>query len=425
MSCDPLGKDSAPVIRVTTSDAQISAGAAGGACSFGFEVQNPVSGSLVMLEVPEGNDWITEPVIEFDGKIGSVTLTLAENIDMDTRNEILTLRYLYGSGEEVTSAVSILQEGKEYDYVVECTSGISFYYGSGMLDSKNLFSYYLRLADCDLNAEERVNASVYSFDLYYKKRTEDKLPPAGTYIMVPEGSETDFCFTDANTLYEHYGEDDVNFSDYEQSYFTEGAVRIVRDGDTYKIICALVDTEGKSHLVRYTGELSLTDMTALSTLKGDIELDITGYEAVLECYAGYFGTGLNKWVFKALPADIKEGDMFISLELLTSVTLDSEAGITAPLTIESSNSTNPDVAVYFMPGQYGYLLSWLMTCGSYDDSTGEIEATAPSAPFVNGVIYLEPDEDGTMDFSADVTDDVGHSMKISGSGLTVKYIDML
>ncbi len=250
ISCNPV-ENSPAEIKITLPDEQIISESEGGNLTIGYNILNPRDGGRLSLEIPEGNDWISVYVIDEEFK--TVTVTIAENMETESRSETLTFIYTYDK-DSVTAQINIVQNECVYDYIGEGRNAASYFYGRGQLTDPDLNLYYLFISTT-VSLEQYTK--IYYFALAHSTETEDMLPLPGTYTMVPLGTETDFCFDDYNTYAQFVGGDIENLTDLKDVNFEGGSGTVVveRDGSIYTIKANVIDDKGRKHKLTYTGEL--------------------------------------------------------------------------------------------------------------------------------------------------------------------------
>ncbi len=414
LSCEPQdGKT--PELTITTSNGQIVTKYGGGKCTFSYEITDPMEGGSVAIEIPSSCDWITDPVI--DGNAGTITVTIAENLANSPRSEIVTVVYTYNEGS-MAELVNVIQEESGYDYISLCVEGESYYMGPGMSQDPELTMYYIQLTTDTFEGDASEQSGYYYYiDLFNKIYTEDKLPVPGTYRMVKSGNEGDFNCTDYYTwgqIKNAPGNEDLGFK--------SGQVTVERNDNVYNIEASLTDTKGKKHLVRYTGELTFYNEYYLSTLTEDLTVDVSGYEIEAINWGNCYEIGSNFWMLNIATEAMLKGEPYISLAVATPMGTDHNTGFTAPMEFTEDDT----LPYFFFPGiessGYSYF-SWYYTLALDYDEAGGVYGTDPYGPFLTGSITLIPNEDGTVGISTDAYEDRGFNMKITGSNLTITYID--
>ncbi len=400
-SCEMFQGD--PEIVITTSNGQITAEAAAGDVTFNYDVVNPRNGATVTLEIPEGNDWITNPVINQDAK--SITVTLAENMVKETRNAILTVKYTYGD-KNVTTAVSIIQKESLYDHIVTCTYGSVTYFGSQMNYNPELSTSILQISNEPLD-DWYENSYYYVIDLCGLV-TENLMPAPGTYSYAQEEAEGTFGLTGMG-----YGEwvgDLDNDDDYKEFIFTDGTVVVEYEGNVCNITATLEDEDGDIHFIEYSGELEFYDQSAYSTLEDDLDLTLEDYGAYLIYYGDGYSMGSNNYTFQFI-----KDDAMVLVDVCVSPELYLENGFsTITFNVIDQNSTAEDnVFIYGFPSG-----NTLLGCWYYN------QADMSMAPFIDGKITVTDNGDKTYNVSADVIDDRGFNITISGTNLPlIEFID--
>ncbi len=416
-----------PALEITTSNGQIVVPAEGGEIAINYEITNPATDGVVTLDIPAENEWITNPVVNPDTK--TVVITVLQNIVKESRDETITLTYTYGDNS-ISVTAFIYQQENIYDYITECSVAVSHYWGAGLSSmNPDLHLHYLTLQTHEVEEGDVVpNLRTYYIDLWNLELSEDRLPLPGQYTMVPSMSEIDFCCTDLYSYCELIGEDIINFSDYSIPFFIgdEGEVVVKREGSIYTIKGSFTDTDGLLHSVSYTGELPLVDETVLSSLDQDITTDFSNYYVSAIYWADYYETELNYWSLQLMPVDIKSDDHFLFLEVLTPLDINIETGFNVPVTFVDiyTYDADPEATSCYIPGIMNEVNSWFFTCDYANSAESEIYFKPPTGPCITGPITLTPENDGTYTISADIFDDLGYNIKITGSGIKMNYYDL-
>ncbi len=388
----------------------------GGVCSFGYELLNPQEGGALSVEIPQGNEWLSEAVVDQSAR--KVSMRVEENLVKEERSETVTLKYAYGD-RSVTATAIITQSASQYDYVVDCTEGVSIYCESDALQQERLFKYRLVLADSYVLFPE-AGSSCYTLDLIASKLTKDKLPKAGTYNMTNDAEIEDLTVTDLGANVVFYGEDVTDFSDCTRLALTDATVEVKKNDDgVYTIQAQLTDSEGKQHLVRYSGELELDEITIHSTLRADLELDLSDYIIQATNEGDYHDADHNNWMVRIFTPEMNSNDVFVAFDVLTSTEVDSE--FTTTMVFEPYSEKNPGEETCYLPGEGGMRHSWMMTIDVYDPVSGQISVKSPSAPFCDGVLTIEPAENGRVDISGKFSDDAGYEITLHGENMPITY----
>ncbi len=409
----PVEDSLATKIVITTMNGQIAVDSDEQSVSLSYEILNPKEDGTVIVEIPETNDWISNPVIDVDAK--TITMDLAKNQTPGSRSEIITVRYKYGE-ESVVAVANIIQTETVYDYVVNCTYSISKFYGQGMAEDMNLQCYYLRMGTVNFNVNTREPKTwIYSFDFYLDEVTENKLPASGTYKFVTSGEETDFTFSDFGTSATYYGEDLVDYTDYMKLNFYEGTVTVEQEGDEYTMVAILTDMDGKLHYVSYKGVPEMKDVTVLSTLEGNIEMELKNYDIVASDYDDFYGEGMRNWRFE-IYGDLYIGDYILVLDVLTPMDVTE---FTETILFDSYYAEPTEATSFYLPGQAEQQLSWLVTYHGDGVDFGD-----PSAAILYGTILLEAKDNGKFKMTTDVYDQLGNSIKLTMDDMEFYYYDM-
>ncbi len=414
-SCDT--KQDPPVLTILTSNGQLIVEAAGGPCSFEYAIINPAEDGEFSIEVPEdATSWITD--LEVDEEDWTVNFNVTENVVKETRNALLIVRYRYGE-ESVTAPVSVLQNECGYDYIMDATVGGVTYYAN-TISQNGAILYYLTLGNGD-HTYSTPNEFYYNIDLFLSSTTEDLLPLPGTYTLCEFGEESDFNFTSQYTYAEHLGEDVVEFSEYVEFGFEDGTVEVEREGNIFTIKAALTDTEGAVHYVVYEGELSVTDMTDLSSLEGDFEIDLTDKAAIRAMnYGDYYGIdGFINWYFVITDINMNTGGAYYIIDAMTPADLTTLSG---SLVFEAYDGTEQDY--YYIPGGMGGSYTWYQSIETYDPANNFLTLGEPSFAVIDGTITIEVNADGTTaNISSAAFDAEGNAVNVHGTNLPISFED--
>lgn len=401
-SCEGIGGGT-PEITVT---AQLNVEPAGGDYDVQYTITNPKDGGVISVTIPETNTWLT---VKDAAKEGVITLTAAENYTEENRSDIVTLVYTYGK-KSVQAVINIVQTNIPVKYQFTATAGRSTWYGEYAFNG--LENYYILLTDNSNFQDYGEYATYYYIDIHAAGATEDHLPKAGTYSF---DNQDDFLINpDFTYAYKMQGtyEEDMEF----YLFFESGTVTIAREGNTYTIEAMLTDEMGEIHLVKYTGELVYQNGTINSTLTSDMNHTIDGSTGMgIAVNMGTANTGglSNEWMIQFYAGDFSE---VVMLMIYTDVNITELTGFESAVLTPNDNVT---FAVNtFMPGASGNAGCWYLSMGEVNN--GE------SAPFMDGTIEVVRNDDDTINFIVNSTDDNDsepHSIKIVIENIPMMYMN--
>ena len=214
--------------------------AEGGAISIPYTVKYPVEGGYIsaLTEVA----WIKPEEISDT----QVSLYISENQSTQERTAAVNIVYTYGDGETVSQPVNIIQEALEADY--------DYYVPNAFLHGE-LYDYsiagliYFRVKFSDMEITEEGNitegACCYDLTIYTSSVLYDDnsnpMPPAGTYRYGTTQSAGEF----SGWFYPTSGGTG--------SGIQEGTMDIKIEGSTMTVEINLIDEQGKTHCVEYSG----------------------------------------------------------------------------------------------------------------------------------------------------------------------------
>ncbi len=417
VSCEKQPVDTKiPAVNITTGNAQLFLSADETEGAFDYEIINPVMGEdrgVVAVDVLEGGNYVSELEIQEFITTGTVTFSLERNTDKEDHNIIILVRYIYGENADVAQAAMTVVHKAEFAYRVDLKQALSVYYGE--IDGSGLYSYELTLGDPSYYLG--ANVQTYVFDLYSEGRTDDMLPPEGTYRLVNDLVQgvSDFTMSRSYSYYQRVNESNTDLDAFAE--FEAGEITIAREGETFTVKGEFTDAGGTWHYIDYQGGMDARDGNKLSSFVKDTELDFTGFVGEQKCYADPFGNGNNVWSLSLTAAGLPLGSPMAGLQLVTSGEYNSATGL--PTTVFRAGSTSE--ADTFTPGyvQDGNLLCcWIYTCGA----DGAAYISDPVAPIVDGTIQVTNNGDGTIDLIFNVFDDAGN--KLTGTAEKVRMTNV-
>lgn len=285
------------------------------------------------------------------------------------------------AGFDFTTGGDTPQPGETVEFTATFFGGT--YYGDG--------NYYIAVSDAEINGDKAVDgATYYYFDIYAGVETEDLSVPNGTYTFDLSNSYATGTFT------EEYGYGFLITDGVPTWYlYDEGSKITVSDN---KIVAELILTDGAKHIVTYEGSLSLAGTGA----SGDIEVNATGWDAIVEYYGQYYNYDTDNYYVQLFEdAESGNGGYFVLDLLADYATCVDHSG-----TFTGSDSMGINT---FMSGYFddGYL------AGSWYAELEDGVATGVMAPLTEGTVTVTLNGDGTQTYTFDCTDDIGN--KITGS----------
>ena len=283
-------------------------------------------------------------------------------------------------------------------------------------------NFYLFLSDNGFDSEgyPMANGHYYRFDIYSDiiDTTNGIELPDGTY----EFDLTDSCaagtFTNEYSMYfaiDEYGEDYTA-----TSYYSAG--KLVKEGNK---ITAEVVIAGATHTIEFEGDITIYDARTpeedpdqpvdpedpdqptpgegVSTLTGDVELNITNASYALESYSDYYSSDTYNWMLYIYEDTETYNGAFIMLDFLCKP---YAADISGTYTPDNGDSTYEQYT-YFP----GYVDGEDMYGVWYTEMVEGVEITA-LAPITDGEIKIEC-EGNVYTITFDCVDDAGN--KITGT----------
>ncbi len=419
---EPGPESKTPAVNITTNGGQLELTFKDTLAVFDYEIVNPVKGespATVLVEVFEGDTYVTE--IEQDEYIttGTVTLSLDKNLSGEDHTIIVFVKYVYGENADVAQGAMTIVHKAEFSYNVTLTKALSTYYGEAGGDS-GLYNYEVILGNPTYYLGGGVQ--IYALDLYSDERTEDMLPPAGTYTLVDEMGVgiSDMTMSQGYTYYQRVNSDNTELEAF--ASFAEGTVTIEREGETYTIVGEFIDGGDVYHYVYYQGTIDARDGSKLSSFVKDTEFDFTGLKGEYKCFLDAFGNGNNVWSLSFTTESLLAGSPMVSMQIVTSADYNSETGLPSA-TFNADTKNTYDVNT-FSPGfvdeeDGSFVCCWFFTCAA----DGSMRISDPVAPMKDGSIKIENNGDGTIDIIFDVKDDAGHKLTGRAENVSMKYIN--
>lgn len=374
-----------PVLTLT-SESEMQIGHEGGPLTITYTLENGVENGRILAS-PGGANWIKQLDYSVDG---TVTFNVVANQEMEARETVITITYLYGGTTDVKQGVKIVQGAFSYDYEVEAASVTGDYWGGqNTMNASSEMEYELHLSDAS-------KAHNYVFHLYsvMPENLEAPAPPAGTYNLDTEDLTNHW--TISRYLSGFYTTDEASAIRFE-----EARVVITKDGDNYTYLMHMTDADGKTHQVTYTGPVALTnqDRTCISTLEGDLELNIANGEASIGAiyYASRNYEGVSQWAISLNFAESAKNSWCYQIHLLLPESNTFADGITpGEYPVNASRGANTVVAGWLDED------NWIMGAWAYDLYYNE---GSPRGPMASGTVKIEVDEDGIYTFTVNCQDD--------------------
>ena len=390
-----------PVLTLT-SESEMQIGHEGGPLTITYTLENGVENGRILAS-PGGANWIKELDYSVDG---TVTFNVVANQEMEARETVITITYLYGGTTDVKQGVKIVQGAFSYDYEVEIAEVTGDYWGGqNTMNASSEMEYELHLSDAS-------KAHNYVFHLYsvMPENLEAPAPPAGTYNLDTEDLTNHW--TISRYLSGFYTTDEAS-----SIRFEEARVVITKDGDNYTYLMHMTDADGKTHQVTYTGPVALTnqDRTCISTLEEDVDISIVDGTAAITgfCFGSSRYPGVNEWSLTLRNAETSKNSLAYQINLLLPESNTYADGITpGEYQVNASREANSVVTGWF--DEKGYMMgAW-----AYDISYPE---ASPRGPMASGTIKISrDDETGVYTFTFDCQDDnreTPHSITGTISGI--------
>lgn len=384
-----------PEPTITLSTERVELSVEGGEAIIQYSVENPVEG--VELTAQCDAEWISDIVIDDT----EIRLTVAKNLG-EARDTKVIVEY-----DTTTAEVAVLQEAFEgTNFKATILSGE--YYSAESL-YWNAHNYYFTLSDAVIDRNNPVpNSTYFYFDLYSEEATEDFSIPYGTYTFDPESQWLAGTLNGGKT----YGFSiNATGSDYAEKYFfTEGEVTV----SERSIEARFMRDDGTEVLISYEGDLTITNASPeeeeeekLSTLSGDVELNLTGASIAANYYGDWYTADSDNWTIRIYEDSERMNGVFIQLELLADPAADTWAAHYNALQDNSLSDPNDYLNTYIK----GYL-SEGQIAGSWYAVLSDGGINYSMAPIMDGEVDVVLNSDGTKTITFDCTDDAGH--KITG-----------
>ena len=270
-------------------------------------------------------------------------------------------------------------------------------YFGGIYYNVGNHNYYIVLSDAEVTGDYGVDgATYYYFDLYSNNVNDDRSVPNGVYTFDASNAYASGTFT------EEYGFGfKVNGQERLWYLYAEGSKVTVSDN---KIIAELILTDGTKHVVTYEGSLALSEASeGGSSLTGDLELNETGWDVIVEYYGRYYSDETDNYYVQLFEdADSGSGKWFV-LDLMADYA-----------TCKDHSGTFTATEEYPAPNTfYTGLLDNGYLAGSWYAELEDGEVAGVMAPLMEGTITVTLNADGSQTYVFDCKDDMGN--KITGT----------
>lgn len=387
------------------SETTFSVGYEGATIEVEFTLDNPVKGKAIDVNI--NVDWIelteqSEGYLQFE-------------VEESEIQEMRTASIMVSHAEQASFTIEVHQEAVAITKVAEVLSG--FYYGTEF--TPNTDNYYVHLSNIGYTADGDPQAGgwYYTFDMYnvikdYPENSTNILLPEGTYTLTNDGAAGTFS-TDYSSFFEL---DEAGQGIGDGMYEIEAGTIVV----TANSIEATLTIDGQLHKVSYTGELIIKDgrkseepeepedpnidpENGISTLIGDLELDLSSHIAMFEYYEDWWEVGCTNYVMLLAPESGIGG--YITMDFVTGDLTTSLAGTYSV----GNNQFGCEAPFTYIPGSFfsgEYIGAWY-------NEIAEDESMPNSAPIIGGTMTITENGDGNCTIVLDLMDDKGN--KITGT----------
>lgn len=275
------GEEYVPSPEFSLGQSEMDIPAEGGEAKVNYTVVNPAEdGTVSAVSVSE---WISGITC---GSASEVVFHVDANTLEEPRTAELEVKYTYVRDDveySIADTLTITQEASvpSYDYDFAAEEFTGYYYGTyfSMGDEHN---YVTWLSDIGFDEEGYMlpGGTYYGFDLYAASPEDDEhpLPPAGVYTLGLYGETAEMTFSPGDSYARTVSED--GYSTLMDVTFEEGTLVLEYVDEGVSIEAEILDNEGKTHHVSYTGPISYsveahTGDEAYPTIYSDLEVEAT------------------------------------------------------------------------------------------------------------------------------------------------------
>lgn len=348
------------------------------------------------IYVKTSADWIYSIDTKTDGV---VELGVATNTTKALRSTVITVGY--GSA---SFNITLNQKG-DGNMVFNAPILYGEYLGDALTPGAG--NYWIILSDRGFNEEDKAlpNATYYRIDAYGEAyyNGDSMVPIAnGTYTFDKENTYAKGTFTAEYSGHWVTNKDGRREGDI---ISFESGTMVVENG---KITLDVV-IDGENHHVVYSGNTTIEDaqgtVNYYSTLRDDLETDLSEHSLIYACEGDYYDFGYTNWMFIITPND-GSGDCF-QFDIITGNKKEEDGFI-------GDYKASDFLAKWsFIPGwtnQAQLLCSWYFTADQED-----------MAPFRDGTMSVKDNGDGTVTVDIDVVDDRRNRITGTWTGIPVDF----
>lgn len=304
----------------------------------------------------------------------------------EPRSASIVLRYVYG-GTVLSDEVMVEQDGLGYDVRVEA------------LDYNGLYQVSADTLYAEVYFSDDVFSSPGSTAVWLKIPMQDNEENSrglseGTYTVGQDGS----LGTISDALYYTINSTADDFESL--TVLEKGTLTVKSDNGVYLFEGSFTGEDGLVYNVTYRGNGGLMDLDAKSTLRSDMEADLSDHE---KCRATFYGMMSRAYGWEiVVAADDGYCDMFEFTLYTEESTV--ETGIPDGVYVASTDRT----AGTFYQGTWAGSL----TTGSW--YTHYARYGSCDAPVVDGTVSVKNNADGTVSLTFDCVDDARYPHRITG-----------
>ncbi|MBR2947035.1 MAG: BACON domain-containing protein [Bacteroidales bacterium] len=391
--CDPKENKVQNPSFENISSQEISIPAEGGEFSVTYQLNNPIEGEVVDVEIDV--EWIT--LQENNSTDGELKFIVSPNLEQNIRETSINVTY----AEVATFSIDVIQSESAATMIATAVNG--YYYGEEY--SPGVGNYWMIISEKPI---EEYNNTFYRVDLYGELSSIEYgesyyIPvPAGTYTFDPNNTSASGTFS---ATYSAFWQIDETGAAYNNLNYQDGSITITENGFTLD-----VTIEGERHVVVYEGESLLEDRRPApyySTLTGDHEINIgSNATAMAYMYDDFYGLGTTNWLLTITPVGgIGE---YLRIDLVTNHPT-NEDGISGEYSVVAEDDVASGTVLK------GYMMDVYMQGSWWYDSEDSITMNN-LAPFTGGSMTIMDNEDGSVTISLNITDDMGNKITGEWSG---------